>query len=700
MSAQERRLAAIAAASADAFRRGDYHQVRAEDVAERVRLPRGAESGRGRSAVWLYNEVRSRRVLVALAVKHAFDEFTSGDGAPEPPRSLLDAQRLVTAALRRVARFHQVERFMLAQVRLGIGDISTSEKRPSAGQVQPVWEVTEVYGATAATGWEGRVTAYAPYLEPRLELAALTAGVPPAGWAAASAGRLSELAFRSMADDPEGPADRQAAALCAHWLARDLFPLAGEWAERLHAAERTAEFTGRPGSGGQARIRALEVVLQVLLDSSPLLARAAEVGGELADLLAAEPHDPRALCDVTSRQGLALLRLGDLAGARSCFERSLRAAGEFSGSGDVTSSPATRARHNLAEVLVEAGRPAEGLRELRKVSEQRAKDVPATGVAPAWRRFTLTRQAMARAASRAGRIVTGVTVAEATVADREQRLGPDNVNTASARVTLAEALLAAGQPAQARHHLTEALRLRTQHLPPEGYWPQYDAVRLAETELASGFPAQAVRLLTGVTVTTEWFARQVSPRLGAEAALVRAMALTASGEPAQALDALRELPPERPVLRAQAGALLALGDAAGAARVLASLAKDERGMDDDFPGQAERLLLTARAAYALGREEEAEAASAALLAMGEDSLDASHPLVLAGRLDLALCRMGSGAVEEVAPLLAPLLDRRPLAHGRPPLSDGHPLLAAARSVATRVGEPPSSTPEDRLWEDD
>ncbi|MFD1498584.1 hypothetical protein, partial [Streptosporangium lutulentum] len=79
MSAQERRLAAIAAASADAFRHGDYHQVRAEDVAERVRLPRGGERERGRSAVWLYNEVRSRRVLVALAVKHAFDEFTASD---------------------------------------------------------------------------------------------------------------------------------------------------------------------------------------------------------------------------------------------------------------------------------------------------------------------------------------------------------------------------------------------------------------------------------------------------------------------------------------------------------------------------------------------------------------------------------------------------------------------------------------------
>lgn len=691
MSAQERRLAAIAAASADAFRGGDYHRVRAEDVAGRVRLPRGGEGDRGRSAVWLYNEVRSRRVLVALAVKHAFDEFTSGDGAPEPPHSLLDARDLVTAALRRVARFHQVERFMLSQVRLGIGDISTSEKRPSAGQIQPVWEVMEVYGATAAAGWEGRVTAYAGYLAPRLESAALTVGLPPEGWVTASAERLSELAFRSMADDPEGPAERQAAALCAHWFTRDLLPPAGEWAERLYTAEQAAELAERMGSG-RARVHALEVVFGVLLDSSPLLARAARIGGELAALLAADGSDPRTLCDVTGRQGVALSRLGEPAAARSCFERSLRMAGELPAPADAASYGA-RARHNLAETLVETGRPAEGLRALGKVSEQ------LSGGAPTWQRLTLTRQAMARAASRAGRIVSGVTLAEETLADRERRLGPDNINTASARVTLAEALLAAGQPAQARHHLTEALRSRARHLPPEGYWAQYDTVRLAEIELSAGFPAQAVRLLTGVTATTEWFARQVSPRLRAEATLVRAKALTASGEPSQALAALRELPAERQVRCAQAAARLAMGDAAGAARELAELAEAERDLDDDFPGQAERLLLTARTACALEREEAAEAASAALLAMGEESLDPSHPLVLAGRLDLALRRMDAGRVEEVAPLLMPLLDRRPLAHGRPALGDGHPLLAEARSVATRVGEPHSSTPEDRLWED-
>ncbi|MFD1498585.1 hypothetical protein, partial [Streptosporangium lutulentum] len=612
-----------------------------------------------------------------------------------PPRSLLDAQRPVTAALRRVARFHQVERFMLDQVRLGIGDISTSEKRLSASQSQPSWEVTEVYGATAAGGWDGRVTAYAQYLAPRLERAALAVCVPPAGWAGASAERLSELAFRSMTDDPEGPVDHQASALSAHWFARDLVPLAGEWTERLLTAERGAELAGR--AGDRARAHALEVVFQVLLDG-PLLARAAEVGGELTDLLADDPSERRALGDVTGRRGLALLRLGDLPAARACFEHSLRVADEFPAP-DGASSHHSRAEHNLAEALVEDGRPGEGFRALKDMYGRQARGVSATEISPAWRRLTLTHQAMARAASRAGRTVTGVTLAEAVLADREERLGQDNVNTASAGVTLAEALLTAGHPAQARHHLTEALRLRARQLTPEGYWPQYDIVRLAEIELTAGSPAQAVRLLTDVVVTTEWFARQVSPKLHAEAALVRCLALTASGEPAQALAGLRSLPPDRATRRAQAAAQLALGDATAAARTLTALAETERDLDDDFPGQAERLLLTARTAHALGRDGEAEAASAALISMGGESVDACHPLVLAGRLNLALLRVGAGRVDEVSSLLAPLLDRRPLAHGRASLSDGHPLLAEARSVAIRVGEAPPSTPEDRLWED-
>jgi hypothetical protein len=695
-SAQEQRLIAIAAASAAAFRRNDYHQVRAEDVAELVRLPRGTDGGSGRSAVWLYNEVKSRRVLVALAAKHAFDEFVSGDPEAVSPTTMLDAQEVVTAALRRIAQFHQVERFMMNQIRLGIGDISTSEKRPSSDHTSPVW-ASGVYGAMASAGWEGRVAAYAEYLAPRLELAARTVTLPPEGWAAAGAKRLSELAFRVLVDDEDGPVDRQALALAAHWFARDLIPLAGEWADRLHTAERMAELAEQTGWNGRPRVRALEAVLQVLTDGSPLLRRTVDVSTELTGLLTRTPTDCQTLSDVTSRQGLALLRLGDLPGATACFERSRLIALELPEAADPESYVA-RAEHNLAEVLVESGRPGEGSRRLRDVQAKRERGVSDTGTDAGWRRLTITQQAMARAASMAGRVVDGVVFAEAVLADREQRLGPENVNTASARATLAEALLTAGHPGQARHHLTEAMRPRIRQLPAEGYWPQHDIVHLAQIEMTAGFPEQALRLLTGATVATDWFAERVSLQLHRRAALVHCMALTASGETALALAELEALSSLRGVRRAQAAALLIQGDATAATETLGLLAEEERGDGDDFPSLAETLLLLARSRHALGDALGADEASAELAALAGGSIDLLHPVILAGRLDAALRRAAAGQVEEVPALLTPLLSRELGDHGRSPLGDGHPLLTEARLLATRVGEPLPSGPQDPLWE--
>ncbi|HEV2934771.1 MAG TPA: hypothetical protein VGY96_16685, partial [Streptosporangiaceae bacterium] len=58
VTTQDERLAAVAAAAAAVLRHTPYHAVRAGDVAAAVRLP----GETGRSAVWLYNEVRNRRV--------------------------------------------------------------------------------------------------------------------------------------------------------------------------------------------------------------------------------------------------------------------------------------------------------------------------------------------------------------------------------------------------------------------------------------------------------------------------------------------------------------------------------------------------------------------------------------------------------------------------------------------------------------
>src|ERR1700691_5159974 len=71
VAAQDDRLPAIGAAAAAVLRQTPYHVVRAGDVAAAVRLP----GQTGRSAVWLYNEVHNRRVLVALAAAYAWRDF-------------------------------------------------------------------------------------------------------------------------------------------------------------------------------------------------------------------------------------------------------------------------------------------------------------------------------------------------------------------------------------------------------------------------------------------------------------------------------------------------------------------------------------------------------------------------------------------------------------------------------------------------
>src|SRR5579859_2516594 len=130
LATQDERLAAIAAAAADVLRRTPYHTVRAGDVAAAVRLP----GEQGRSAVWLYNEVRNRRVLVALAAAHAWRDFPGRADwpGPEPIASVTAARSAAAAALAVIVAFHRAEQPLMTQVGFGIGDISTAEKRQLA----------------------------------------------------------------------------------------------------------------------------------------------------------------------------------------------------------------------------------------------------------------------------------------------------------------------------------------------------------------------------------------------------------------------------------------------------------------------------------------------------------------------------------------------------------------------------------------
>ncbi|MET8159696.1 tetratricopeptide repeat protein [Sphaerisporangium sp. NPDC005289] len=718
MSAQERRLSAIGEAAAGVLRTTAYHLVRAEDVAAAVRLSREGHSGR-RSAVWLYNEVKSRRVLVALALDHAFAEFAERNGPQEPPSvpaSLVEARDQVTQALLLVARFHRAESFLTQQVQLGIGDIATSEKRQSAPQEPPSWPGSAI-GRVASAGWAGRVLAYARHLAPVLAAAAQAVCPPPPGWAESCAEKLSDLAFDALTDDPDGPVDRQAAALGAHWYERHLVPLAGSWINDLDVAERVLDLARRSAPGTRAETDAQAGVLRSVADTGILLRRAADEAAELTRLLP-RPGEPggdlSSLCDVHGRRGLALARYGDLEAARACLMDCLAVAENELAAREPAEGVAyaARARHNLGELLMEAGRPAEAAQLIERARSARAEGAaPGAGLSPAWRRYTVTAQAAARAAARSGDVVAGLRLAEAVVADRQARLGePGDINVVAARVSLAETLLEAGQPIEARHLLQEARRHRAELLQPIAYWPNYDTVRLAQVELALREPATVLRLLERSPVLSEWFAAHVSFRLWAEARIAHGLATALAGDAAAARGALAELAgrleggPGGEALtaaarRALAEAELMGGDAETAAGLLTRVRECE-AVPGDPPGRARTLLLAARCEDARGDDAAAGRHRAALAALAGGGLDPSHPLLLEGRYDEAVRRFETGRFEGLDALLAPLLDRTPLAHGRPALGEGHPLLLKAMVLADRSGAVHlPRVPRQVLWED-
>jgi hypothetical protein len=112
MEATDRHLAAIGAAAAAVLRDTPYHSARAEVVAAAVEL-RGGGKRRGRSAVWLYNEVKSRRVLVGLAAFHAWEAFRVTVTPPLDealkPQTVTRARQNLVSALTKVIEFQRAE---------------------------------------------------------------------------------------------------------------------------------------------------------------------------------------------------------------------------------------------------------------------------------------------------------------------------------------------------------------------------------------------------------------------------------------------------------------------------------------------------------------------------------------------------------------------------------------------------------------
>ena len=121
--------------------------------------------------------------------------------------------------------------------------------------------------------------------------------------------------------------------------------------------------------------------------------------------------------------------------------------------------------------------------------------------------------------------------------------------------------------------------------------------------------------------------------------------------------------------RSLAELALLRGEAAAAADALARLAEAESGGGDrggpPRPAHGWTLVLLARAAARLG--------------------DTQHPVILTARCDEAERRTAVGDTRQAARLLAPVLDRTLLVHGRPALGEAHPLLTRARTLAERLG---------------
>ena len=744
MATQDERLAAIAAAAAAVLRRTPYHAVRAGDVASAVRLP----NERGRSEVWLYNEVHNRRVLVALAAAHAWREFPGrtdwslpGPADSVTVDSVTGARSAATAALAVVVAFHRAEQSLMTGVGYGIGDISTAEKRQLAAEADvspPRWPDSAL-GRVAAAAWRGRCGVFTDFLGPVLRECAESVTYLAEADAADSASRLSDIAFRTCLADQEGPVELVARGLVALWFERDLTRLAGTLPRDLESSEAALAAVVRRRTDPRAEANANSVVVRLLLEAGTLHRRcvrearrtvslwqdlAAEGSGsaaadlQAADLQAADfnarGHDLQRLSDTASHLGLAAARYGDRASAADAWKLS-RWVAEHELNNDV--SRVARADTNLAALAAETGHGPAAASLISGVFETRlalAERHP--GSAAAWRRLTVTARVRADIARIGGHVSDGVRLAANLLADRHARLGdPAHADVAEARLVFGQALLAAGHPATARRHLEEAADARRGRFLATSTQVQEDLLWLARAALVLEQPRAVLDLLAGQAAGTDWFRDQVSFRLGYTARRLAALATAGLGQTEEAtaalaadrerlaslplgggLDgALNESPDEGPDPLAadfdRALGLVALlrGDAASAMATLSVLADTETG-SVPLPARGWTLVLLGRAADRLGRSERAAecfglVTGLSATELGVAAIDPGHPVILTARYDEAVRRAARGDTREAADLLEPVLDRSMLAHGYATLGEAHPLLTRARTLAERLG---------------
>jgi len=715
VAAQDERLTAIAAAAATVLRQTPYHAVRAGDVAAAVRLP----GPQGRSAVWLYNEVHNRRVLVALAAAHAWQEFAghANWSSPGPIESVTAARSAVAAALSVIVTFHRAEHLLMTQVGYGIGDISTAEKRQLAagsGLRPPDWPDSPS-GRVAAAAWHGRCDVFSDFLRPVLRDCAESVTYLAESDVAESASRLSDVTFRTCLADRDGPVDLVARGLAALWFERDLTRLAGVLPRDLESGETALAAVARRRTDPRAEANASTVVVRVLLEAGTLHHRCvrearrtvslwqnlpAEANGRADSTPDAGGHDRQRLSDAASHLGLAAARYGDRRSAGEAWELSRRVAEQGLGR---DRSRIARADNNLAALAAETGRGrhaetviTEVLHIRQALLERQPQD------APSWRRLTVTERTRTDIARLNGRAIESVRLATGLLADRRARLGGlADADTAEARGILGQTLLSAGHPTVARRHLEEAADTRRGRFLPSSYRVQEDLIWLAKAALVLEHPHTVLDLLGGQTAGTDWFRDRVSFRLGYTARRLLALASGELGRADEAAAALRTdreqladcpldagLDPLAADLDRSLGELALLrGEAAGAAAALTRLADAEAEAEagPPLPAHGWTLVLLARAANLLGDGRRAAECFDAVTDLATAGVDPRHPVVLTAYYEEAVRCAALGASSQAAKLLSPVLDRTLLAHGRPALGEAHPLLVKARALAERLG---------------
>jgi tetratricopeptide (TPR) repeat protein len=715
VATQDERLAAIATAAATVLRQTPYHAVRAGDVAAAVRLP----GETGRSAVWLYNEVRNRRVLVALAAADAWRDYADQApwSAPGQLPSVTAARATAVAALGMIVAFHRAEQPLMTQVGYGIGDISTAEKRhlASGGDLAvPSWP--DSYLGRVATGaWGCRCDVFTDFLAPVLRACAESVTYLAEENVVQSASRLSDLTFRACLTDRDGPVDLVARGLVALWFERELTRFAGSLPHDLESSETALAVVARRGTDSRAEANASAVVVRLLLEAGTLHGRCVEQARHTVarwQRLAADPpagqpishataHDLQRLSDAASHLGMAASRYGDRRRAAEAWQLSRRVAEEGLGN---DRSRIARADNNLAELAAERGRGQQASQTITDVFRTRMALLESHPHDRAsWRRLTVTARTRADIARINGQVVDGVRLAADLLANRQTRLGDSgHADIAEARLVLGQAWLTAGHPVVARHHMEEAADIRRGRFLATSSRVQEDVMWLAKTALVLEQPRTALELLAGQASVTDWFCARVSFRQGYTARRLLALATGGVGRIDEAVAALladRERLEDLPLdpgldplvadFDRSLGELELLRDEpAAAAALLTSLAEAEAKAGTPLPGRAWTLILLGQAASRLGDADRAAECFRSVTELANDGaagIDRCHPVVLTARHDEAVRRAARGNAREAAGLLAPLLDRNPLPHGRPALGEVHPLLGRARALAGRLG---------------